>query len=60
MNHPAASKINYTAIFISLINIAATKGLIPEDIRPEIVNIVNTAGPAMILVFRTWFTDKRQ
>ena len=59
MNTAAQSKINWTALLIAAVNIAAALGYIPAEIKVDVVTIVNTLGPAAILVFRTWFTGPR-
>lgn len=58
MNNPTVSKINWLAIIIAGVNIVAMMGYIPIDISGQVVIIVNTVGPALIVIARTWFTDK--
>lgn len=57
INAPALSKINWTAIIIAAINIAVVSGVVPAEYEAPLITIANTAGPALIIVFRTWFTD---
>ena len=56
MNHPAMSKINWLAFAIALVNIGAAAGYIPSDYVAHVLAMVNTLGPALIMVARTWFT----
>ena len=56
INKPVVSKINWLAIVIALVNIVAALGYIPAEYMPHILTIVNTVGPAAIVVARTWFT----
>lgn len=58
INPPAFSKINWLALIIALVNIAAVAGLIPQAYVIHILTVVNTVGPALIVVARTWFTKK--
>jgi len=51
------SKINWTALAIALINVAAALGLIPQQHLMAVTAIVNTGGPLLIMVFRTKFTE---
>lgn len=60
MNAPIQSKINWTAAIIAAVNIAAVSGFVPDDYVPHLVALVNTIGPGLILVFRTWFTEKSE
>lgn len=57
INSPAASKINWTAIAIVAVNISVIAGLVPPEYEQQLTVLVNTLGPAMILLFRTKFTD---
>ncbi len=56
MNHPVVSKINWLALVIAAINIVAVAGFIQKEYVPHILSIVNTVGPVLIVVARTWFT----
>jgi len=60
MNAPKVSKINWLAFVIILINVAAAMGYIPKDVQVQIVAGANIAGPALIMTFRTWFTEKKE
>jgi len=59
INTPIASKINWTALAIALTNVVAALGYIPEEHLMSILAIVNTAGPLLIMVFRTKFTEPK-
>ena len=56
INSPAVSKINWLAIIVALVNIAAVAGYIPTEYVAHVLTIVNILGPALIIVARTWFT----
>lgn len=56
MNHPAASKINYTALVMALFGVAVAYDLIPEEAEEALTQVVLIAGPVLIATFRTWFT----
>lgn len=57
INSPLASKINWTALVMALVNIVAVAGYIPEAYVPHVLSVVNLAGPALIVLFRSKFTD---
>jgi len=59
MNSATQSKINYTAILIAVINVVAALDYMPEAIRVEVVTLVNTLGPMLIVVFRSFFTGNK-
>lgn len=56
MNPPVKSKINYTALAIQFIGLAAVLNVIPAAIEDHLTEITLIAGPALIQVFRTWYT----
>tara|TARA_R110000737_G_scaffold72378_1_gene100877 strand:+ start:3610 stop:3783 length:174 start_codon:yes stop_codon:yes gene_type:complete len=56
MNTPATSKINYTALIIAAIGILVGLDILPREIEEDVVQVTLIAGPALIAVFRTWFT----
>jgi len=58
VNHPTVSKINWTALVVILVNVAATSGLLPDQYENSIVQAVNILGPTLIVTFRTWYTEK--
>jgi ACR3 family arsenite efflux pump ArsB len=58
MNSPVASKINYTALLIQIVGILVVFDVIPKQIEQQVVEITLIVGPALIQVFRTWFTAK--
>ena len=56
INHPALSKINWLAFLIALVNMGAAMGYIPADYQVATLGLVNSSGPALIMIARTWFT----
>lgn len=58
MNHPTASKINWTSLIIALIGVAVAMDWIPEKIEEPLTEALLIAGPGLIMIFRTWFTEK--
>ena len=58
INRPVVSKINWLALILTLINIAAVAGFIPQAYVIHILSVVNIVGPALIMVARTWFTAR--
>ena len=56
MNPPVKSKINWTSLLIQLIGVAVIFNVIPPAIEDHLIEITLIAGPALIQVFRTWFT----
>jgi len=59
MNPPLKSKINYLALIIALVNMVALAGYIPQEYVVHILSVVNTVGPGLIMIFRTWFNEKK-
>ena len=59
MNAPTVSKINWTALIIALIGVMAAFDVIPADLKEPLIEISMILLPSLIVVFRTWFTDKR-
>ena len=59
INPPAQSKINWIALVIAGVNIVAALGYLPQAYGAPILTVVNTLGPALIMVARTWFTERR-
>ena len=59
INPATASKINWTALAVVAINIAVVAGYIPEKYEEQLAMLANIAGPALIVVFRTWFTEPK-
>jgi len=59
MNHPALSKINWLAFVIAAVNMVAAMGYIPADYHLATLGLVNSIGPALIMVARTWFTGPK-
>lgn len=56
MNEPIQSKINYTALVMALIGMAVVLDWIPAEMEQDVITITMIGGPALIGVFRTWFT----
>lgn len=59
MNSPTRSKINYTSLIIALIGLAIALDWVPAEAREPLTEIVMIAGPALIMVWRTWFTEPK-
>ena len=58
MNAPAKSKINYAAIALTLVTIIVSNiGMSAENQALFLELAGYLAGP-LIIIFRTWFTDK--
>lgn len=57
INSPKVSKINWTALVIALVGVASSLGYISEDIKEQLTEAVMIGGPALIVVWRTWFTE---
>lgn len=56
LNHPAASKINWTAMMIQIIGLLALLNVIPTEFQKPLTEMTLLIGPALIQVWRTWFT----
>lgn len=59
MNTPARSKINWTALAVALVGIAAAFDLVPPEAEKHLTEIAMILGPALIMVWRTWFTGPK-
>ena len=55
-NIPKQSKINYTALVMALVGILVGLDIIPPEIEEPVVQVTMIGGPALIAVFRPWFT----
>jgi hypothetical protein len=55
-NTPKQSKINYTALIMALVGILVGLDIIPPEIEEPVIQVTLIGGPALIAVFRTWFT----
>ena len=55
-NLPRQSKINYTALVMALVGILVGLDIIPPEIQDPVIQLTLIGGPALIAVFRTWFT----
>ena len=55
-NTAKQSKINYTALVMGLVGVAVGLDIIPKEIEEPVIQVTLIAGPAIIGVFRTWFT----
>ena len=58
MNEPHKSKINYTALLISLVTIVLLVMGASAEVKAEVLTITTLVGPTLIMAFRTWFTEK--
>lgn len=56
INHPTASKINFAALFMQVVALLAIFDVIPMEAEQPIIEITMLVGPALIQIFRTWFT----
>lgn len=56
MNEAHTSKINWTAMVMALIGIAVILDWIPAEMEQDVITVTMIGGPALIGVFRTWFT----
>jgi hypothetical protein len=56
LNPATKSKINYTALVMALVGILVGLDIIPPEIEEPVIQVTLIAGPAIIAVFRTWFT----
>lgn len=56
MNPPVASKINYTAYLIQIIGLLVVFDVIPMEHQETLTEATLIIGPAIIQVWRTWFT----
>lgn len=59
MNHPAKSKINYSALIIQVITLLVVFDLVPEGAQEPLIAISGLLLPTLIQTFRTWFTEKK-
>lgn len=55
-NKPVNSKINLSALIMALVGILVGLDIIPQEIEEPVVQVTLIGGPALIAVFRTWFT----
>ena len=58
MNKPNMSKINWTAALALLASLTVAFGVVPAEHEKLALQTVGTLSPILIMVFRTWFTDK--
>ena len=56
MNEPVKSKINYTAVLISLVTLGLIIGGASAEVKVEVLTITTLVGPTLIVTFRTYFT----
>ena len=59
MNKATQSKINWTAAIMAVVNILVISDVVPAAYEVPISTLVNTLGPGLIIVFRTWFTGAK-
>ncbi len=60
MNTATSSKINWTAAIMAVVNILIISNVLPAAYEGPALVLVNTFGPALIIVFRTWFTGDKE
>lgn len=56
INHPALSKINAAAGLMLVVGVANTAGWIPPEWQEHALAAATLVGPAVIVLWRTWFT----
>ena len=56
MNHPTQSKINWTQLAVATIGFVVAMDYLPQDVKEPLVDMTLILGPALTIVFRTWFT----
>ena len=59
MNHPAQSKINYTALVTQIVTIAFIAGMIPKEYMTAVLAIVGIVMPGIIQFWRTYHTGPK-
>lgn len=59
MNSPIKSKINSTALLISLVTLGLIIGGASNEVKAEVLTITTLVGPTLIGVFRTKFTGNK-
>jgi hypothetical protein len=59
VNPASRSKINYTALLIQVVTLLVVFDVIPAGAQDPVIAIVGIVGPALIQVFRTWFTEPK-
>jgi len=57
MNPPLQSKINLTALVLQIIGVIAAFDLIPPAAEEHFMEISIILVPALIQVWRTWYTE---
>lgn len=60
MNSPLKSKINWTSLAIALIGIAVYFDWVPAEIEKQVIDVTLIGGPALIAVWRTYFTGPKE
>ena len=59
MNKPIRSKINWTSLIVAFIGLLAAMDYFSPEVEEQLVEITMLAAPSLIIVFRTWFTEKK-
>lgn len=59
MNAARESKINYTAVLISLVTLGLMAAGASAETKAEVLTITTLVGPTLIVTFRTWFTNRK-
>lgn len=57
INPPQRSKINWTALSAQAVGVAAMLNIIPADMEETVTQTTLVVVPALIQVWRTWFTE---
>lgn len=58
INHPMASKINWTAFMMACVGAAVALDVIPQEAEEPVTELTLIFGPVLVATFRTWFTEK--
>lgn len=59
VNRPINSKINWTSLLVAIIGLSVAMDWIPTEVQKPLVEITLIAGPSLIIVFRTFFTNPK-
>lgn len=59
VNPPVRSKINFVALIIALFGVIRALDIISPELEEALTQVALTAGPGLIITFRTWFTEPK-
>jgi hypothetical protein len=59
-NTAMRSKINWTAVLMQVLTLLVLFDVIPHGADEAIIALVGLLGPALIQIFRTWFTIPKE